>query len=235
MPVAILAGGLGTRLGDHAGGVPKPVVDVAGEPFLVHVLRMLAAVGVRDVLVSTGFGGDVVRSSVGDGGGLGLAVDYVDDGPVALGTGGAARRCAEVLGGPFMVLNGDSYLPCDYAAVQDAFERSGSPALMVVHRNRGRWVPSNVRVEQGRIVRYDKWEPDGRMEHVDYGLGVLTPGALADVAPGEAVDLGRIHQRLIARGDLAVHEVAERFYEVGSPEGLAEFRELVAARGTGVR
>jgi len=233
LPVAILAGGLATRLGDHAGGVPKAIIDIGGEPFLGLVLRLLAGEGVEHAVVCVGHGAEHVRAALGDGSAFGVSLEYVDDGPRPLGTGGAARLAAEQIDGPFFVLNGDSYLPCRYRAVQSAFETAGKPALMVVFRNHDRWDRSNVCFEDGRVVAYDKWHPDQAMDCIDYGLGVLTREALADVDPGEPADLGRLMQGLIDRGQLAGYEVFDRFYEVGSPTGLDEFRRLMGARRDG--
>lgn len=226
-PMVILAGGLGTRLGEAGGGVPKAIVDIEGEPFLHRVLRLVARAGIDRVVISIGIGGDQVRRTLGDGSDLDVSIHYVDDGPEPLGTAGALKESAQHLDGPFFVLNGDSYLPCDYGAVQAAFERADRPALMVVHRNAGRWDRSNVRFEHGRVVAYDKWSPSPDMEWIDYGLGVLHHDALADVPLGRPADLGRAFQRLIARGQLAGHEVTERFYEVGSASGLADFRRHI--------
>ena len=121
MPVAILAGGLATRLRPLTGSLPKALVDIGGQPFIVHQLRLLRARGLERVVVCAGYLGDMIRDVVGDGSAIGLDVDYAFDGPRLLGTAGALRNAAPLLGDAFFVLYGDSYLECDYGAIEAPF------------------------------------------------------------------------------------------------------------------
>lgn len=229
-PVAILAGGLGTRLGPLAASLPKALVPVCGEPFLAHQLRLLASQGASRVVLCTGHLGERVEAFLGHGRDFGLEVAVSPDGEEPLGTGGAIVKALPLLGTSFCVVYGDSYLPFDAAAAARAFERSGRPALMTVQRNEGRKVPSNVELEGGRIVSYDKEAPTPGMRHVDYGLGFFRRAAFDGVPRGETVDLEVVYRSLLARGNLACHEVAEPFFEVGSPAGLAELEAHLGAR-----
>jgi NDP-sugar pyrophosphorylase family protein len=151
---------------------------------------------------------------------------YVVDRETPLGTGGAVRLALPFLGNAFFVMYGDSYLRCDYGAVERAFRASGTQGLMTVFRNEGRWDTSNVAFENGRVVRYDKTS-DAGMRYIDYGLGVLTRDAFAQWGAEDAFDLSAVYRGLIARDELAGLEVTERFYEIGSLEGLAETRALL--------
>ncbi|MFN7953383.1 MAG: NTP transferase domain-containing protein [bacterium] len=227
--VAILAGGLATRLGAAAAATPKCLVDVNGEPFLLRQARLLASRGVTRVVVLAGHRGEQVaeaRDRLPWPPGLEISVRM--DGPCLLGTAGAIRRALAHLGDPFFVLYGDSYLACDHRAVHARFVASTMPALMTIHRNENRWEPSNVESD-GRIVRhYDKRAPTGRMRHIDYGLGLFRAAVFDTLADGEAADLADLYAALAARGQLAAHEVPERFYEIGSPRGLAELRDHLA-------
>jgi NDP-sugar pyrophosphorylase family protein len=139
LPVAILAGGLGTRLGSFSHEAPKCLMEVAGRPFIHHQLRQLQGQGVRRVVLCVGHLGEMVVNSVGDGSAFDLEVVYSFDGPTAKGTGGAIKRALPVLGAAFFALYGDSYLQCDYAAIEKAHEASGKHALMTVYRNQGQW------------------------------------------------------------------------------------------------
>ena len=230
LPVVILAGGLGTRLGALTGGLPKPLVDVQGQPFLAHQLQLLRRHGVKRVVLSIGHRAELIETAIGDGAAFGLQVDYVRDGDTPLGTGGAVRRAAPLLADSFFVLYGDSYLDVDYAAVQRQFEQSGDPALMVVFRNDGRWDTSNVRLADGRIIAYDKWHPAPDMAYIDYGLGVFRRQVFDALPADQPADLASIYHQLATAGTLAGFEAPQRFYEVGSPEGLAEFRAFIAGR-----
>jgi NDP-sugar pyrophosphorylase family protein len=232
LPCAILAGGLATRLRPITETIPKVLVEVAGEPFLFHQLRLLRRNGVSRVVVCVGYLGEHVVDSLRDWADDDMSVEVCFDGPTLLGTAGALKRAAPLLGDGFFVLYGDSYLTCDFRAVQTGFEQSRMPALMTVFRNAGRWEHSNVEFLDGRILAYDKRERNPRMQHVDYGLGVVSRTALERVPDGRPYDLALLYQQLLESGDLAAFEVTERFYEIGSFEGLEETRELLSARVT---
>jgi NDP-sugar pyrophosphorylase family protein len=230
LPVAILAGGLATRLGPVTGTIPKSLVEVAGRPFAEHQIELLRRHGFTDIVFLVAHLGEMIRGALGDGARLGVRVSWVFDGPVPLGTGGAIRRALPHLGEAFFVLYGDSYLDCDYAAIARAFERSGKSGLMTVCRNDDRWDRSNVQFD-GRIVRYDKEHRTPGMRHIDYGLGAFRKTAFDGRPSDAAFDLAVVYQDLLARGDLAGFEVPTRFFEIGSPAGLEETRAHLAAKG----
>jgi len=222
MPVVILAGGQATRLRPLTDRIPKALVDVAGCPFLWHQLELLKHHGARRVVLAVGYLGKLIQEHFGDGSEMGIELQYSFDGPVLLGTGGAIRQALHLLPDKFFVLYGDSYLPCDYRAVAEAFRRSGRRGLMTVFRNDGLFDTSNVQFEDGRIVRYDKQNRTPAMRHVDYGLGAFDRNVFAELPVGQNCDLADIYQSLLEDGTLAAFEVHERFYEIGSPEGLRD-------------
>lgn len=225
-PVCILAGGLGTRLGAAVADTPKPILPVAGEPFLVHPLRLMASFGLRRAVVCVGYLGEKVEAALGPSR-FGVELLYAYDPPGLAGTAGAIRPVLDLLGERFMVLYGDTYLRIDYGAVDRAHAASGRMALMTVLRNAGRWDASNAAFDPASgALSYDKRAPAPGMEWIDYGLGVLTPEALA-VAP-EAGDLADVYAELSRRGELAGYEASERFYEIGTPEALAEADAFLA-------
>lgn len=230
LPVAILAGGLATRLRPLTEDIPKSLVEVAGKPFIVHQLELLRHNGVQRVILCVGYLGEMIRDLLGDGRALGMHIDYVFDGSMLLGTGGALKQALPILGDVFFVLYGDSYLEIDYRAVHVAYEQDDKLGLMTVYRNDGRWDRSNVLFEDGRIVRYDKRHPTPDMCHIDYGLGVLHAEALADVPSNQVYDLADVYVGLLARDRLAGFEVNQRFYEIGSPTGLEETRRYLSTR-----
>jgi NDP-sugar pyrophosphorylase family protein len=230
LPVAILAGGLATRLRPLTETIPKALVDVNGEPFIAHQLRLLRTNGIDDVLICAGYLGEKIEAFVGDGTRYGVRVRVLFDGPRLLGTAGALVAARPYIDADaFFVLYGDSYLPCDYAAVQRAFQRQGQPALMTVYRNEGRWDESNVEFSDGRIVTYSKRARTPQMGYIDYGLGVLATGALDGVPPGQPYDLALLYESLVAHNALAAFEVDDRFYEIGSVAGLSELQRYLAA------
>ena len=220
-PVAILAGGLATRMRPVTERIPKALIEVAGRPFIEHQLTLLRREGVARVVLCVGFLGEMIEASVGDGARFGLKVSYSFDGERLLGTGGALRHALPMLGEQFFVLYGDSYLDIAYAPVQAAFRRSGKPALMTVFRNEGRWDTSNVLFDGERVVRYDKRHPSADMKFIDYGLGILN-GDMLRTTRDEAFDLSDLYAALARDGRLAGYEATTRFYEIGTPSGLAE-------------
>ncbi len=228
LPVAILAGGLATRLRPLTDTIPKALVDIDGEPFIAHQLRLLRNLGgIERVVICVGYKGEMIREFVGEGSRLGLEVLFSFDGDRLLGTGGAIRKALPLLGDAFFVLYGDSYLPCDYRAAQTAFEASGKEALMTVFFNKGQWDTSNVEFSNGRILAYGKKNLTPRMHYIDYGLGIFRASAFDAVPEGEPSDLADLYSRLAHNGRLAAFETTERFYEVGSPGGLEELRLLI--------
>lgn len=227
-PVVILAGGLATRLGRITEEIPKALVEVGGKPFIEHQLRLLHSRGVQDVIISAWHLGEMIEAFVGDGKRFGLQVQYVFDGEKALGTAGAIRNALNVLSGPFFVLNGDTYFPCDFTAIQAFYEARSQPGLMTVNYNQMEWHASNVELRDGEIIRYDKENRDERMKHVDAGLGLFTPQVFAPLPEGDKIDLMTIFQELLARGQLAGYEEAQRFYEMGSFSGLKELDTILS-------
>ena len=219
-PACILAGGLGTRLGERVRDAPKPLLEVAGEPFLLHQLRLLAAHGAHEVVLCVGYRGEQIESQIRTER-FGIRIRYSFDSPSLDGTLGAVRRALPLLGDRFLVLYGDTYLRIDYADVARCWHDSGLPAVMSVLRNGGRWDTSNVRYEDGRVLAYDKVSPTPEMCWIDYGLGGLTAEALSLMDDDEH-DLARLYQRLASLGRLCGYVATERFYEIGTPSGLEE-------------
>src|SRR3954463_8592839 len=154
--LALLAGGLATRLGDLTKQMPKALLEVGGEPFIAHQLRLLRRERIARVVICAGYLAEQIQAYVGDGSRFGIRVTYSLDGPTLLGTGGALRAALDQLGSEFVVMYGDSWLDIPYAPCVDAFRARGQPALMTVFRNDGQWDTSNVWFEDGRIRLYDK-------------------------------------------------------------------------------
>jgi N-acetyl-alpha-D-muramate 1-phosphate uridylyltransferase len=227
----ILAGGLATRLRPLTSTTPKSLLLINGEPFIAHQLRLLRANGIEHVVLCVSFLGEMIQKAVGDGSAFGLRVDYSFDGERLMGTAGAVKRALSKLGEAFFVLYGDSYLPCDYAAVAGKFAAANKLALMTVFQNRNMWDVSNVEFEDGKIIAYCKRTPTVRMQYIDYGLSVFSAAAFAAVPSTCPSDLTDLYCDLLGRGEVIGFEVMERFYEVGSIKGLNDIAEYMARRG----
>lgn len=194
-------------------------------PFIAHQFRLFRQYGLTDVVLCTGHLGSRIEEVVGDGARYGIRVRYSPDGARPLGTGGALRHALPLLGEAFMILYGDSYLECDYAAIERAFLVGAAPALLTVFRNDDRWDRSNVHCLDGRIVQYSKTRQTPDMRHIDYGLAAMRAEALIDYPDDEVLDLARVYEDLVARDSLAAYEVTTRFYEIGTPSGLSDLRQ----------
>jgi len=228
-PIAVLAGGLATRMWPLTSQFPKALLEVAGEPFVAHQLRLFAREGIEDVKLLVGHCWEQIERFVGDGSRFGVRVDYIVDGPTLLGTGGAVRRALDRLGPEFLVTYCDSWLDAPYAPVVEAFHASGLPALMCVFHNENRWDASNVQFENGAIRCYSKKFRRPEMHHIDWGLGMLKASEVATRRMGEPWDLAELYEELATCGLLAGYEMIRRFYEIGSFRGLAETNRLLRA------
>jgi NDP-sugar pyrophosphorylase family protein len=227
LPVAILAGGLATRLRPVTETVPKVLLEVAGKPFLEHQLAQLREQGVEHVVLCVGYLGELIRERYQDGRSQGIRISYSFDGPKLLGTGGAIRKALPLLGEAFFVMYGDSYLRIDFAEVESAFRRLAKPGLMTLFHNQDLWDVSNVSYAEGAIRRYDKKLRGPDMQHIDYGLSVFEGKVFHEYPPDEVLDLAQVMRTLVDRGDMAGFEAGERFYEIGSPAGWRELDEFL--------
>jgi NDP-sugar pyrophosphorylase family protein len=217
LPVAILAGGLATRLRPITHTIPKALVPVAGEPFLTHQFRLLARHDLRDIVLCIGHLGEQIEAVYGDGSAHGVRLRYSYDGPHLRGTAGALRQALPLLGDAFLVLYGDSYLEIDYGAVVRSFQESRASALMTVMENSRGTEPSNVWFENGRVQAYNKKQPRPEMRYIDYGLSAYRTDCLAHFSGG---DLSDLQGALAERGELAGFEITIPYHEIGSPIGL---------------
>jgi NDP-sugar pyrophosphorylase family protein len=232
VPVALLAGGMATRLRPITETIPKAMVEVAGRPFIDHQLELLRRNGIRRVVMCLGYRGQQLERHVGDGSAWGIRVSYSYDGETLMGTGGAVRRALHLLGDDvFWVMYGDSYMDIDYAAVLDHFGRSGADALMTVFRNANRWDTSNVVFRDSKLLRYDKKTRTPDMDYIDYGVALLRRPAAERIPTDRPFDLAELYTALVAEGKMVGHEVTKRFYEIGTPAALEEAARYLASRG----
>jgi NDP-sugar pyrophosphorylase family protein len=231
LPVIILAGGLATRLRPITEKIPKALVEIRGKPFLDYQMRLVAANGVRRAVLSVAYKGEMIQEFLGDGSRYGVEVAYSFDGEKYLGTAGAIKKALPLLGDAFFTLYGDSFLPEPFAPVAETFLKSNCEALMTVYRNEGLFDTSNVVFAGGRIVAYDKKARTPEMRHIDYGLGVFRSSAFDRVAPGEFADLATLYQQILSDCRLAAYEVHERFYEIGTVDGIRDTEQYIRERG----
>lgn len=227
LSVAILAGGLATRLRPITETIPKALIEITGEPFINHQLRYLKKQGISSVVLCIGYLGEMIKSVVGDGSQFGLQVHYSFDGPKLLGTGGAIKAALPLLGSDFYIFYGDSYLPIEFEPVEKAYFSSNKLGLMTVLRNNNKWDKSNVIYENGLLVEYSKELVKPNMSYIDYGLGILGADVFSAYPEGESFDLSKVYNELSLKNQLFGFEVQNRFYEIGSHQGIIETEEYL--------
>ncbi|MBM4030036.1 MAG: nucleotidyl transferase [Planctomycetes bacterium] len=229
MQAVILAGGLGTRLRPLTDTIPKAMVPVCGRPFLEYQIELLARCGVKDLIICLGHLGHMIEDHFGDGTKFGISIRYGRERHRLLGTAGAVKNVITMLRDAFFVVYGDSYAPVEFADVMAYFERHNRLGLMVVLRNEDRWDRSNVIVQDNLVAVYDKQQKLPGMDYIDHGVSLFRRKAFAFIPPGVVADLAVIHRHLVDRRELLAYETTNRFYQIGTPEGLAEFEALVGA------
>ncbi len=223
MQAVVLAGGLATRMRPATLTVPKALLEVAGRPFVDWQLERMAACGMRSVVLCVAHLAEQIRAHVGDGARFGVRVVYSEEGPRLLGTAGALRAALEHLAPTFLVTYGDSYLPFDYAdPVRILDANADCDAVMAVYKNEGRWDASNVQTDGDWVLRYEKGVKDAALDHIDYGATALRRSVVEGFAAGEPLGLDVVLRGLAERKRLRACVARERFFEIGSPEGLAE-------------
>lgn len=227
LPVAILVGGLATRLWPITKNIPKALIEIDGQPFLAHQLELLRDAEIKEVVICAWYQCEKIQAYLGNGDKFDIKINYSFDGEHPLGTGGALRKALPLLEKAFFVLYGDSYLPCDYNAVEKAFFKYEKDGLMTVFHNKDLGDKSNVQFDNGKILAYDKKDRTPQMEYIDYGLGILKPEAFTDFSEHHAFDLVEVYQHLLKEDRLAGYEITSRFYEIGSFSGIKEMENYL--------
>jgi N-acetyl-alpha-D-muramate 1-phosphate uridylyltransferase len=227
----VLAGGLATRMLPLTRTIPKSLLEVAGRPFIDWQLERLAASGIRDVVICIAHLGNLIRDHVGDATRHGLRVTWSEESPgQLLGTAGAVRAALSHLAPRFVITYGDSYLPFDYRAPLDVLAaHDDCDGVMAVYRNHGQWDASNVITDGTWVTCYAKGTSDPKFDHIDYGATALRREVIAALPAGERIGLGEIQSQLAAAGRLRSVVARDRFFEIGSPGGLAELDRYLRA------
>jgi len=227
LAVAILVGGYATRLYPITKAIPKSMLQVSGKPFIIHQFDLLKKNGITKVVICSGYLSKQIEDFIRDGKEFGLSVKFSFDGEKPLGTGGAVKKALSLLGDNFFVMYGDSYLNIDFRSVSDVFLSQNKKGLMTTLRNKDKWGKSNIVFKNGRIINYDKKEKTKDMEYIDYGLSILRKSVFDEIGNEEVFDLAEIYKSLIKKKQMIGYEVKNRFYEIGSAQGLADTEEYL--------
>lgn len=220
LPLAILAGGFGTRLGLLTRNNPKCLIEINGKPFVDWQLELLCKNGYSDFVFCVSYMSEVIQNHLGDGKQFGARIRYSVDGETQLGTGGSIRKAIPLLGDKFGVIYGDSYLPISYLSVEKKFLNSNLCALMTVYKNDNELGDSNVEYANDCVLNYDKFVKSVNMKHIDFGLSYFSASSFLDPKFRADFDLAEVTKKLVKDEQMSGFEVFERFYEIGSREGI---------------
>lgn len=226
--VVILAGGLATRLRPMTVTIPKSMIEIQGQPFIYHQLKRLEQQGIKEVVICMGYLGEQIQDYIEKNAGqFNLRIQFSYDGDKLLGTAGAIKKTLAKLSEHFFVMYGDSFLTCSFSEVQYYFEKAKQLALMTVYKNHNLGDKSNIIFQNNSIMTYDKTQQTQAMHHIDYGLGIFSKKAFERVPEGQVYDLAVLYQQLLTEKQLLGFEVKERFYEIGSFQGIEETRDFI--------
>jgi len=227
MQMVILTGGLATRLHPLTQRVPKAMIKIQGKPFLEYQIELLKRNQITDILLCVGHLAEQIKSYFRDGKDFGVNICYSEERGGLLGTGGALKNAEPLLNEEFFLMNGDSYLMLNYEEIASFFKTRNKLALMVVYKNYNKYDRSNVIVEGGMVKAYDRKRRSPQMIHIDVGLSIVKRQALALIPKGKPALLDELWVKLIAQKQLLAFETRQRFYEIGSFDGLREFEQLI--------
>ena len=226
-------GGFGTRLGKETADRPKALVIVNGIPFFDYQLKILKNWGFRKYLFLVGYQARQIEEYYGSGWEQGIDIQYSYDGERQLGTGGALRKAMDLLEEHFVLIYGDSFMDINYFETLYRFyeaRKTGSVGLMCIYKNKNQYDKSNVVFKNGELILYDKKNTKPEMNYIDYGVSLLSKEMLTEYKLDMPFDLSDSLTRLSKQGKLAAQIVTKRFYEIGRPETLEEFRKYAFDR-----
>ena len=225
MQVIIIAGGLGTRLGQLTLNQPKSMIQILGKPFIEYQFDLLTKGSVTDVVLCLGYQGKQIADYCGDGRKFGVNLRYsFEDKP--LDTAGAIKLAEPLLEEYFFTLYGDSYVFIDFKDMLSSIRKGNKIGAMSVFQNQDRFDKSNTAVVDGRVTFYSK-EQRANLKYIDYGVNLFRKEVLKLIPNGEPYSMGTLFNQLIGRQELLAYEVKKRFFEIGSVNGLTEFTEYV--------
>jgi len=229
-PIVILAGGLATRLRPITEKTPKSLIKINGVHFVLLQLDLLEKKGFKEIHFCLGFLGEQVEKAVKNSDYFErLNISFSYDGEKLLGTGGTIRKIINQLPDYFFITYGDSYLDINFHDIQEIFEskKQRFASLMTVYKNKDLFDTSNVIFENGSLELYSKINKDSRMAFIDYGVGILSNKCMDIYEKNSIFDLGELYENLSLKKELYGFEVFQRFYEIGSLQGIKDLSKYL--------
>jgi MurNAc alpha-1-phosphate uridylyltransferase len=228
MQVVIIAGGLGTRLGSLTLNQPKSLIKVNDKPFIDYQLEFLIKGGIESVVLCVGHQGEQIREYCGDGSRYGLTIKYSREAQL-LDTAGALKLAEPLLEDYFFTLYGDSYMFINFREMLAKLQLENKPAAMSVYQNHDLYDKSNTAVKNGLVTYYSKEKRDS-LTYIEYGVNLFRKEVLKLIPEAEPYSMGTLFNQLIRLNALLAYEVKERFYEIGTVNGINDFTEYIRRR-----
>ena len=229
MQIAILAGGLATRLGELTKSEPKSLLKIQGKPFIEYQIEQIKKQGITDIVMCTGHLGEQLERYLGNGTRYGLNIRYShEDRP--LGTAGALKKAVNELDNEFITMYGDSYLFLDFSMIFAHFLARNGLALMTVYKNHNHHDKSNTSISGGLVTAYSKNGQTGDMVYIDYGAHMFRKQTLELIPADSYFPLEDLFPVLISQKQLLAFEARERFYEIGSQQGIQDFNNYIRGK-----
>lgn len=227
MQIVIICGGLATRLGNLAKKTPKSMMDINGKPFIEHQIEMLKKQNIKNIVLCTGHLSEKIESYLGDGKNFGVDIKYSYDGGKRLGPMGAVKNAESILEKDFFIMYGDSYIFVDFNKVYDFYKENNELVCMVVYKNKNKYDKSNLIVENNRVIGHKDLKVEGKIEYIDYGTSILNKKSLDFIPKDSFFSTEDFFKKMIKKNQLLAYEIKKRFYHIGNPKALEEFRNFV--------
>lgn len=203
------------------------MVKIHGKPFIQYQLELLKKNNLNDIILCVAQGSSIIENFVGDGRSFGLDVKYSYDGSNLLGTGGAIKNSLRNVNEYFFVIYGDSYLDINYKEVYDYYLLNDKKSVLTVFENNNLLDRSNIIFKNNKILKYCKNSDDKEMTYIDYGLSILNKKDFVDFDDKDSFDLSNLYDTLVKEDKLNAFKITERFYEIGSIEGINDFSKYM--------
>lgn len=230
MQIVILCGGLATRLGNITKNIPKSMIKFKNKPFLEYQIENLKKNSIRDIVLCVGYLSEQIESYFGNGKKFGVNIEYSYDGEKPLGPIGALKNAEHLVQRVFFIMYGDSYLNLNYKDMFTFFEKNTKFGLMAVYKNFNKIDKSNLIIKNNIIVGYGEKGRNKDMIYIDYGTSLLKKNALNYIPKNTFYSTGQFFSELILKGELLAYEVKNRFYHIGNPDALEEFKNYIESQ-----
>lgn len=229
MQMVILCGGLATRLGNLAKDIPKSMIKIKNKPFLEHQIENLKNHSIKDIVLCVGHLSDKIENYFGNGKKFGVNILYSYDKDKPLGPIGALKNAEPLLEDIFFIMYGDSYLNVDFQKIYSYFIKQNKLGLMAVYKNFNKYDKSNLIVKNNLVVAYGEKNRTQDMIYIDYGTSILRKKSLNSISKNTFYSTGQFFSELILNKQLIAFEIEERFYHIGNPDALIDFRNFIEA------